>query len=193
MINPLSAILHVLAIVAVAGIVHIVAIFEAPLRAPRDAFARLALLTPVNAMAPLAAQLPDANAIPFRDPAMVSAVCRFDLTNGPVQVVLEPIDRGFLALGMHSRHGRVFYGLNVGSTERTEIVLTLMTAAQKEARDTQAEAEDSGRDLLVIAPERQGFIMVDTPAGESGSTIQAEANLGRVSCGTGRKPEPVAP
>ena len=182
-VNPISALLHVTAVLAVAGIVHILTIFEAPKRAPRDAFTRLAAVSPSNAMVGLQTASSSANAIPFRDPAMLSAVCRFDLSAGPLQVTLDPIDHGFLAIGMHSRRGLAFYGLNVRSSEHSRIALTLLTAAQKADDDSDGGSDQPARDLRVLAPEPQGFILVDTPAGEGGGIDLAQDNLRHVHCG----------
>ena len=181
--SPLTLLLHGLAVLAVAGIVHVVTILEAPDRATHDAFARLAAVTPLNAMARLQPGMGGAHAIPFRDPAMVGSACRFDLSNGPLGLVLDPLDRGFVAIGMYSRRGTVFYGLNVRSSERSPITMELMTAAQKAAREAAESDDEPARDLRIVAPEPQGFVLVDTPAQEGRGAPRAET-LDRIRCGT---------
>lgn len=181
-INLLRLLLHGLAGLAVAGIVHIVTIFEAPARSQHDAFARLAAITPLNRLARLDAVEGGDQAVPFQDPAMLTAVCRFDLSMGPVRLTLEPLDRDFVTLGMHSRRGVTFYGLTIRSSERNKITLVLLMAEQKATTEADDSGDEPVRDLRIISPDRQGFVLVQTPIGDGAVAVSAQQNLDRVRC-----------
>ena len=61
--------LWTLAAVILGGIVHLGAILMLPRTASRDAYARLAGITPVNTMTPIPAPTPNDAVLPFMDPA----------------------------------------------------------------------------------------------------------------------------
>jgi uncharacterized membrane protein len=177
-IGPVALLLHGLAVVAVAGVVHIVTVFRAPALAKHDAFDRVAASAPVNAISRLSRPASD-DAAPFRDPSMAAAVCRYDLSRAPLRITVDPIDQRFVSLGMHSRKGLAFYGLVVRSTERSPISMLVLTAAQNE--ETSGDDEPS-RDLRIVAPEQDGFVLIETPAGDAGATTLSDQTLARVRC-----------
>jgi uncharacterized membrane protein len=179
-IGPVGLLLHALAVIAVAGVVHIITVFRAPAQAKHDAFDRIAASAPVNSISRLSGSATESG-LPFRDPSMAAAVCRYDLSGGPLRITVDPIDQRFVTFGMHSRKGLTFYGLVVRSTERSRIAMMVLTAAQNEASSTD---DEPSRDLRIVAPEKDGFVLIETPNGEAGATTLSEQTLGRVRCGT---------
>src|SRR5580704_18044510 len=102
---------YLVAAAMLAALVHFAAILILPLVAERDAFSRLAAMGPVGATIALPQAGPAERGFSYQDPAVASAFCRFDLSNGPTRV-RAPIGRaGFAALSFHSRRGAVFYAL----------------------------------------------------------------------------------
>ena len=71
--------------VLLGGIVHLTTVLWLPELATQDAYSRLAPVAPINAVAAVAAPTPDKTAVPFLDPAFAMAVCRYDLTDGPLK------------------------------------------------------------------------------------------------------------
>jgi len=70
------------------GIVHLVAVLILPSTATQDAYSRLAPMAPVNAVATVPQPVPQNEVMPFMDPAFASAVCRYDLTEGPIKLTV---------------------------------------------------------------------------------------------------------
>ena len=167
---------------AVAGVVHIVSVLALPYRAPDDAFQRVASLAPSNRMVRLAETGFDADRIPFRDPVMGEALCRYDLRTGPLRVAVGPFDRGFLSIGFHSRHGIAFYGLTIRSADATAFALVLQPPDFKAADLSDDDGRAPNRDILVKAPEREGFITVQTPMGDGVDANSVADNLSHVTC-----------
>jgi len=72
------------------GIVHLASVIILPRTATQDAYARLAPIAPVNSVVALPAPTPEKAVIPFMDPAFASAICLYDLTQGPVKLTVPP-------------------------------------------------------------------------------------------------------
>src|SRR6478752_6597851 len=66
-------------------IVHLVTIMALPRTATHDAYARLTPITAVNTVVPVPPPTPDKALMPFMDPAFAAAVCRYDLSRGPIK------------------------------------------------------------------------------------------------------------
>ncbi len=67
------------------GIVHLATIIILPRTATQDAYSRLERIVPVNTVNALPAPTPQSEPMPFMDPAFASAVCRYDLSRGPIE------------------------------------------------------------------------------------------------------------
>lgn len=181
--TPVVLLAYLIGFAAVAGLVHIGTILAYPRIAHDDAFVRLSSV-PVG----VRTDLPPAHqgSIPNRDAAMAAAVCRYDLTGGPLQVVVDSPDQGFLSLGMHARHGVPFYGLNFSAGTSQPLRMVLMTEQQQ---DDAPQGDDAPlpRDLRIVAPEPEGFVMIE--AGTEGA-LGGRSALAGVTCSV---QEPSAP
>ena len=68
------------------GIVHLGTVLLLPRAATHDAYARISAISPVNAVVPLPPPTADSAVVPYMDPAFASAVCRYDLSKGPMKL-----------------------------------------------------------------------------------------------------------
>lgn len=185
----MAALLAVLAVVMMAGIVHILSLLVMPRVAPNDAFARIAAFAPAGAVKILpraaagttAGKAFDGDPIPWRDPSVATAVCRYDLGVGPIRVIAVLGSEAFLALSLHSRSGVDFYGLNDRAGNDGRLELVVMTAAQLDAARSHDGEDTPVRDVRVVAPESRGFVTFDVLP-RVGGYGQAERDLGSVSC-----------
>ena len=71
--------------VVLGAIVHLATVMLLPRTATQDAYARLLPAAPINTVVPLPPPTPDAAVMPFMDPAFAAAVCRYDLSQGPLK------------------------------------------------------------------------------------------------------------
>ena len=83
----IRVLLLILAAILLGGIVHLSTVLAMPQAAKQDAYSRLAPLTPVNTMVPLATPTAEAEVMPFMDPAFATAVCRYDLSGGALKLI----------------------------------------------------------------------------------------------------------
>ena len=158
---------------AVAGLVHFGTILAYPNEIEDDAFSRVVALSSVGTKTDLPANR--RTRLPFRDAAMATVVCRFDLGNGPFRIVAPAFDRGFLSFGFYDRRDLAFSGLNLHDNAGGTTTLVLLTEDQKTARDAAEANGDDDASLSIVAPGRQGFALIEAP-------FDARAALDAVTC-----------
>jgi uncharacterized membrane protein len=111
------------------GIVHLATVIILPRTATQDAYARLERIAPVNKVVPLPASTPDSATMPFMDPAFASAVCRYDLSQGPLKLTV-PVSLSYTSVSFYTRNDIAYYAINDRAAGRRVIELDLMTLEQ---------------------------------------------------------------
>ena len=149
--------LWILAGVLLGGIVHLATILALPRTASQDAYARLAPITPVNAMTPIPAPTPANALLPFMDPACAVAVCRYDLSAGPMKFT-APVSQAYTSVTFYTRYGVAYYAINDRAAGRRSIELDLMTTKQREDLPDDEEVTAADR-LIVESPSLTGLIV----------------------------------
>ena len=174
--------LWILAGVLLGGIVHLATILALPRTASQDAYARLAPITPVNAMTPIPAPTPANALLPFMDPAFAVAVCRYDLSAGAMKFT-APVSQAYTSVTFYTRYGVAYYAINDRAAGRRLIELDLMTTAQRE--DLPDDENVTAADRLIIeSPTLTGLIMVRALSPEPGLMPMAQASLTGARCRT---------
>lgn len=182
---PVRLMLHGLGVLVVAGIVHLSAILAWPSLSRQGAFARIEALsgaTPPLHTVPLTAAA--ASTFPYVDPAMASAACLFDLRAAPVRVSVDVAGAAYLALSVHTRSGRVVYGLTNRSASHDHLEVTLMTTAQMRAADADETDNNVEQELRVAVDDERGFVEADALAPTPLMMADAIAISRRLVCGT---------
>jgi uncharacterized membrane protein len=170
------------AILVVAGIVHIASVLLLPRLAPDDAFAHMARLTAADeGIIPLKQAIAPDDQTPFRDPAVASAICRYDLAKGPMRVTVPVEDGVFIALSIFDRYGTPFYGLTDRAANEGKLDLLRLTAAELEHVENAATGDEPVRDVRVVSPNAQGFVKFDALA-RVGGYAPAEQALASIRC-----------
>ena len=162
------------------GIVHLATVLVLPILATQDAYSRLAPIAPVNAVAPLPAPTADAAAIPFLDPAFAMAVCRYDLTDGPIKLTV-PVSPAYTSVSFYTRSGVAYYAINDRAAGRRVIELDLMTSEQR--GDLPGDEEVTAADRLIVeSPTATGLILIKALAPEAGQLPAARGTLAGARC-----------
>ncbi|MGO9133229.1 MAG: hypothetical protein ACLP8A_04155 [Methylovirgula sp.] len=182
------ALLYGLGILFIAGLVHIASIFVMPQVAPHDAFTRISALAKPNQTVLLPRSEPGHELAPFEDPAIAQAVCVFDLTRGSLHVraALEP--DALVTLSFRSRTGRVFYAMTDRASVHGKIDIRVLTAAQLQAVQAEDDEDNPPQELRLVAPQVQGFMLIDALVRYPGERAAADARALSVDCA----PEAVA-
>ena len=164
------------------GIVHLVTVLILPSTATQDAYSRLATIAPVNTVAPVPAPTPQSAVIPFMDPAFAAAVCRYDLSAGPLKLNV-PVSTAYTSVSFYTRRGVAYYAINDRAAGRRVIELDLMTSAQRSSMPDDEEVTAADR-LIVESPTATGLIMIRALAPEAGLMSLARNALTSARCQT---------
>ena len=168
--------------VVLGAIVHLATIMILPRTATQDAYARLTPIAPVNTVVALPPPTPDAAPMPFMDPAFAGAVCRYDLTNGPLKFSV-PVSLAYTSVSFYTRHDIAYYAINDRAAGRRIIELDLMTSAQRALLPEDEDVTAADR-LIIESPSTVGLIVLRALAPEQGLMPMARQALAAATCAT---------
>lgn len=181
--------LYYAALVAVvAALTHLVALLIAPGLAEHDAYARVEALGPPFKTIMLPEASPKARAFPYADPAVAAAICRYDLSGGPVRA-RAPLERpGFSSLSFHSRRGVVFYALTDRAANKGRMEALIVTPEQLRRLVSHDDEDNPSDDLRIVSPTKQGFVMTRVLSQSPDDAPSAAHQAAAMTCA----PEPIA-
>jgi len=162
------------------GIVHLATVMALPRTATHDAYSRLAAGAPVNTVVALQPPTPDNAPMPLMDPAFVSAVCRYDLSAGPLKLTV-PVGPAYTSVSFYTRFDVAYYAINDRAAGRRIIELDLMTAEQHNQMPEDVDVTAADR-LIVESPSTTGLIAIRALAPEPGLMPMARASLASARC-----------
>ena len=171
----------VVAAAILAALVHLVVVLIAPFVAARDAFARLAPLGALNQTVALPRESPAQKLLPYADPAVAMAFCRYDLASGPIRV-RAPATRAYASLSFHTSGGLVFYALTDRAAAHGVIDAVLGTPEEVRALAAHDDEEAPSRDLRVAAPTREGYVLMRVFSEFPSLYPEAEASAKQLAC-----------
>jgi uncharacterized membrane protein len=166
--------------VLLGGIVHLATVLGLPRTAAQDAYSRLVPVTPVNSVVILPAPTPDSAILPFMDPAFATAVCRYDLSRGPMQFSAA-ISQAYTSVSFYTRFGIAYYAINDRAAGRRVIELDLMTEEQHSQMPEEEDVTAADR-LIVESPTTTGVIVLKALAPEPGLMPMARDALATSRC-----------
>lgn len=167
-----------------AGIVHIATILAIPTLSQRDA-ARAYRDLGAEGHAELVPAPGNARGLPTLrevDANLVTAVCSYDLSAGPMRVVART---GTLPLGLtlHRQGGGVVYAITDRAAIRGVLDFLVMTEAQRDERIAEDEEGETSRELRVVSDTEQGLIVARVLVRLPSDRSDAEALAKSVECG----------
>ena len=170
----------IIAGILLGGIVHLVAVLALPRIATQDAYSRLTPMTKLNAVTQLAVADPSNAPMPFMDPAFAIAICRYDLSGGPIKLTV-PVSQAYTSVSFYTRNEVAYYAINDRSAGRKVIELDLMTEAQHAELPEEEDVTSADR-LIIDSPSDTGLIVMKALAPEPGLMPQAQASLAASRC-----------
>ena len=162
------------------GVVHLVSVLALPRIATQDAYSRLTPMTKLNAVTALPLADPNNAPMPFMDPAFAIAICRYDLSGGPIKLAV-PVSQAYTSVSFYTRNDVAYYAINDRSAGRKVIELDLMTEAQHAELPEDEDVTAADR-LIIDSPTATGLIVLKALAPEPGLMPQAQATLAASSC-----------
>ncbi|WP_426412915.1 DUF1254 domain-containing protein [Bradyrhizobium ganzhouense] len=162
-------------------VVHLVSVLALPRIATQDAYSRLTPMTKLNSVTQLPLADPNTSPMPFMDPAFALAICRYDLSGGPIKLTV-PVSQAYTSVSFYTRNEIAYYAINDRSAGKKVIELDLMTEAQHDALPEDEEITAADR-LIIDSPSTTGLIVMKALAAEPGLMPQAQSSLAAASCG----------
>lgn len=162
------------------GIVHFATVLILPELATQNAYSRFAPLAQVNTVTAMPLPTPDNSVVPFLDPAFALAVCRYDITNGPMKFSV-PVSPAYTSVSFYTRNNVAYYAINDRAAGRRVIELELMTNEQRGELPGDAEVTAADR-LIVESPTLTGLIVIKALAVEPSHLPAAQAALAAAKC-----------
>jgi uncharacterized membrane protein len=178
----------IIAGVLLGGVVHLVSVLALPRIATQDAYSRLTPMTRLNAVTPLPLAEPGNSPMPFMDPAFAMAICRYDLSGGPIKLTV-PVSQAYTSVSFYTRNEVAYYAINDRSAGKKVIELDLMTEAQHNELPEDEEVTAADR-LIIDSPTTTGLILLKALAPEPGLMPQAQTSLAASSCKVQTEPPP---
>jgi uncharacterized membrane protein len=173
--------------VVLGAVVHLVSVLALPRIATQDAYSRLTPLTKLNAVSQLPLVEPSNAPMPFLDPAFAIAICRYDLSGGPIKLAV-PVSQSYTSVSFYTRSEIAYYAINDRSAGRKVIELDLMTEAQHAELPEDEDVTAADR-LIIDSPSATGLIVMKALASEPGLMPQAQASLAASSCRVQTEPQ----
>lgn len=170
----------ILAGVVLGLVVHLVSVLALPRIASQDAYSRLTPMTRLNGVTQLPLADPQTSPMPFMDPAFALAICRYDLSGGPIKLTV-PVSQAYTSVSFYTRNEIAYYAINDRSAGKKVIELDLMTQAQHDALPEDEEITAADR-LIIDSPATTGLIVMKALAAEPGLMPQAQASLQAATC-----------
>ncbi|QQO21100.1 DUF1254 domain-containing protein [Bradyrhizobium diazoefficiens] len=167
-------------------IVHLVSVLALPRIATQDAYSRLTPITKLNGVSQLPLADPNTSLMPFMDPAFALAICRYDLSGGPIKLTV-PVSQAYTSVSFYTRNEIAYYAINDRSAGKKVIELDLMTEAQHSELPEDEEITAADR-LIIDSPTTTGLILMKALAPEPGLMQQAQATLAAATCATQAEP-----
>jgi len=177
----------IIAGVLLGAVVHLVSVLALPRIATQDAYSRLTPMTKLNTVTALPLAEPNNAPMPFMDPAFAIAICRYDLSGGPIKLAV-PVSQAYTSVSFYTRNEVAYYAINDRSAGRKVIELDLMTEAQH--AELPEDEDVTAADRLIIDSPTTGLIVLKALAPEPGLMTQAQASLAASSCKVQTEPPP---
>ncbi len=166
--------------VLLGGIVHLATVLMLPGMATQDAYSRLTPITLVNAVTAVPPPAADQAVMPYMDPAFAIAVCRYDLSDGPLKFSV-PVSQAYTSVSFYTRFDVAYYAINDRAAGRRVIELELMTADQRSELPGDEEITAADR-LIVESPTTTGLIVIKALAPEPGLLPAARNAVAAAQC-----------
>jgi uncharacterized membrane protein len=166
--------------VLLGAVVHLVSVLALPKIATQDAYSRLTPMTKLNGVTQLPAAEPGNSVMPYLDPAFAVAICRYDLSTGPIKLTV-PVSQAYTSVSFYTRNELAYYAINDRSAGKKVIELDLMTEAQHNELPEDEEITSADR-LIIDSPSVTGLIVLKALAPEPGLVPQAQNSLAASRC-----------
>jgi uncharacterized membrane protein len=173
--------------VLVAVMVHILAVLTLPDVALRTAGSLLEARAGDTGLRLLPLAAPGVEATPFADPAMVTAVCGFDLADGPFRIRAQ-MGEWFTSLVVVSPRGAVMQGISDKAAIRRLLDVVLVTDQQLRALESQDPEDRPPQEIRLRVSVARGFVVLRSLAPRASDLPAVTDVVRRAQCAAMAEP-----
>jgi uncharacterized membrane protein len=166
--------------IIIACTVHLATILILPYVAPQDVWSRLDKRGAPGAFHILPASMPGQTADPYADPAIVMAICRYDLEKSSFRVSGEPA-LWYWGLALHTNRGFIYYSINNRAIGDGALDLRILNEEDYAVKQ-QEEVEEAAQEFVVASPSTRGYVVLRALVPEASAREQIEENFRKVKC-----------
>ena len=168
------------------AVIHICIILTMPYVSKGDAWGRLETTSKINELA----ILPDASSpnrpFAFMAPDVLYATCRYDLTDGPLQL-RSPLPNDLWSIALYNRYGENYYlisGRDVQSNAVNLLVVNDKTIDndKQEEQNISQSGTNAQRDITISAPSKTCIIVIRAPLPTPAFNDEVSAQLAKAYC-----------
>jgi len=164
----------------IACTVHLATILILPYVAPQDVWTRLDRLGAPGTFHILPAATPGQAADRNSDPAIVMAICRYDLEKAPFRISGDP-SLWYWGLALHTNRGFIYYSINNRAIGDGTLDLRILNEDDYAAKQ-QEEVEEAAQEFVVASPSTRGYVVLRALVPEQSARMQIEENFKKVKC-----------
>jgi uncharacterized membrane protein len=204
--STLAALHGVATLLVFAAVTHVCIVLFMPYLSYGNAWNRLEQFVPLNKLALLDNSDNGPPPLPFMAPDVRYAACRYDLTNGPLELHTQ-LPSELWSIALYNRYGENYYLLSGEDVQAKAVnMLVVMEHAidddKKEGVGDQNTATREVHEVTVSAPAAAGIILIRAPVPSHSYADEVTAQLGEAYCkpidfgrlqANHKRMEPVAP
>ncbi len=142
-----------------AGVIHLSLVLALPLLAADELWQKMGLFGPNGRFNTLTPAQAEALPLRFSDPMMVYAVCRFDLSAGPVRISAV-LDSRYWSLAIYSRSGDNVYSINNRTAGGASLDITLTSPTLQAVSQELFDSLEDDRRLAIEPADPLGFAIL---------------------------------
>ena len=168
------------------GLIHLTATLVVPQFAKASAFQRLSQSLPVNRMRILPPADAASQPLPYLGPDVRLAICRYDVSDGPVALTVALPDKGW-TLGLYTEWGDNYYVLPAQESRSADVTLTLVAPGERSFSLLTLGGRTAQTSLSQVeVPETSGFAVIRAPMRGRAFAAEIETALKRAGCEVSR-------
>lgn len=168
-----------LALAICTGIAHIVFSFLMPYAFGGNAFSRLSRSLPINQFVILPPAEPKAQVLPYQAPDVRYAMCRFDVSGGPVISSARLPEHGW-TYSIYTSQGEAVYAF--AAQQFTSISVAILPPGERFVDMVSATQHSETSVTQVHMPSRQGIVVVRAPLRGRTYAAEIERDLTAAQC-----------
>ncbi len=169
-----------LAVLLLAGIVHIVTILLVPRYSSADGYSRAADAAVNEGWTPLIPSASFEAAIPGLDPLFVHSLCKLAIDEAPALLSFEAANR-FWSLALYDRSGTVVFSLNDRTAVEGALEMLVVNSLDAERLKESPQADLEG--IIIVETGNANLIAVlRLYAPETADRLQAAAQIATAEC-----------